>query len=142
MKALLLIAVSVAVLVVPRVGSAADVQAGRHVYQTVCTTCHGPTGKGLLPGMPDFRKADGVLTQPDSILLHRIEHGFKSPGSPIPMPPKGGDASLTTQDIKNAIAYLHHNFNVQSREPAASSGGPVAESEPSSGSGSAGLQEP
>jgi cytochrome c5 len=39
-----------------------------------------------------------------------IKNGFREPGKPMAMPPKGGKASLTDQDINNVHAYLHHTF--------------------------------
>jgi mono/diheme cytochrome c family protein len=94
---------------------AADIQAGRQVYQSTCSACHGTKGKGMLPRMPDLRQPGGVLSQPDSVLLHRIERGYKSAGSPIAMPPKGGNGSLTEQQLKDVLAYMHQTFGVPSR---------------------------
>lgn len=104
--------------------SAADISAGQRVYQNNCRMCHGADGKSNLPRVPDFRQPGGVLSQPDDVLLYRIEHGYKSVGSPVAMPPKGGHASLTEQDLKNVLAYMHHAFGVESESASSSSARP------------------
>lgn len=109
---------------------AADLAAGQRVYNETCTVCHGPSGKGAVAGTPDFRRPDGVLSQPDSVLLDRILHGYRSAGSPMSMPPKGGNPGLTEQDLENVLAYLHQTFGVQS-----GSASPDGTSQPSTGNG-------
>lgn len=83
---------------------------GRAVYEAHCSSCHGENGKGLLPGIPDLTKKGGVLSEPDAVLQQRVTHGYQSPGSPMAMPPKGGDSALTEQDIKDVVSYLKHAF--------------------------------
>lgn len=84
--------------------------AGQAIYKAHCSACHGNNGKGAFSGVPDFTKKGGVLSQSDSVLLQRIENGYQSPGAAMAMPPKGGDASLTTAQIKEVLAYLHSEF--------------------------------
>lgn len=86
------------------------VEAGKAVYEGTCIACHGPDGKGVLPGMPNFKKKNSPLSQPDSVLLDHIMNGFASPGSDIPMPPLGGSPDLTEQDIKYVVEYLREEF--------------------------------
>ncbi len=83
---------------------------GATVYKTTCVTCHGANGKGLLPGMPDFTKKDGVLSASDVVLLKRITEGYQSANSPMAMPPKGGNPSLTDEQIRLVLSYLRHEF--------------------------------
>ncbi len=85
-------------------------EAGTRVYQGTCIACHGANGKGVIPGAPNFNAPDGPLGKPDEMLLLHVRDGFQQPGSPMPMPPKGGNPSLTEQDLKNVIAYLHRAF--------------------------------
>lgn len=87
-----------------------DPARGKRVYRGTCIACHGPTGKGGIPGTPDFTKSRGVLSQGDSILTDHIKSGFRSKGSAMPMPAKGGNPRLTDQDIQNVLAYLHEEF--------------------------------
>ena len=91
-------------------GYASAGNAGQAIYAAHCSACHGNDGKGAMPGIPDFTLKGGVLSQSDTVLLQRIENGYQSPGSPMAMPPKGGDASLTDAQIKQVLAYLHSQF--------------------------------
>jgi cytochrome c5 len=43
-------------------------------------------------------------------LIERITNGFQTSGSPMAMPPKGGNASLTAQDISDVLAYIRQRF--------------------------------
>ncbi len=83
---------------------------GKEVYGQTCIACHGATGKGVLPGVPNLTHANGRLSKPDQELLNNIRNGFQSPGSPMAMPPKGGNASLTDEDLRNVIEYMHQEF--------------------------------
>lgn len=79
---------------------------GQDIYKQTCIACHGADGKGTLPGAPDFTNAKGPLRQSDEVLIKRVTEGFKSPGSPMAMPAKGGNAALTDADIVEVIRYL------------------------------------
>ena len=83
---------------------------GEAIYQAHCSMCHGENGKGGVPGTEDFTQKGGVLSLSDAVLLERITNGYQRPGSPMAMPPKGGDASLTEEQIKEVIAYLRSKF--------------------------------
>lgn len=83
---------------------------GKAIFGRTCIACHGADGAGVLPGVPDFTKPGGPLVQPDAVLIERITKGFQTPGSPLAMPPKGGDPSLTAQQIQDVLAYLRREF--------------------------------
>lgn len=87
-----------------------DPVAGGEVYNETCVECHGQDGRGAVPGAPDFTKTDGVAAKADRVLLGHILKGFKSPGSPTPMPPNGDNDALTIKDIRNVLAYLHEYY--------------------------------
>lgn len=87
-----------------------DWQAGQKIFQRTCAACHGRDGRGAVPGTPDFTKKGGVLAEPHALLTQHIKNGFRPPGAPMAMPPKGGNPDLTDQDINNVHAYLHHAF--------------------------------
>ena len=89
---------------------AASAAAGRLVYRQSCVACHGVAGNGAMPGVPDFRRSGGVLSQPDDVLFDRIKHGYRSPGAPLAMPAKGGNSALTDDDIRDVLAYLRETF--------------------------------
>jgi len=83
---------------------------GKDVYQRACVICHGANGKSSLPGVPDFTRKGGVLTKSDDVLLKHVTEGFQSPGSPMAMPPKGGNASLTEAQLRAALEYVRSEF--------------------------------
>ena len=86
-------------------------QSGQSVYQTTCVACHGPDGKGVLPGAPDFTADDNPLANKShDELLRNIMDGFQSEGSPMAMPAKGGNPALTEQDMRNALEYMMSEF--------------------------------
>ena len=89
---------------------AGDPVAGAPVYQGTCATCHGGDlqgieglGKGLAPN-------DFVATNSEEQLAAFIAIG-RPAGDPanmtgVDMPPKGGNPSLSDQDLRNVSAYL------------------------------------
>lgn len=84
---------------------------GEHIYHQTCVACHGADGKGTVPGAPDFTKEAGTLVQSYETLLKHMLNGFQSPGSPMAMPPKGGQEALTVEDLRQVLAYLHQRFH-------------------------------
>ncbi len=92
-------------------GNAGDVVRGEEIYNGTCIACHGEKGKGALDGVPDFTKADGVLSQSDDALLSHMTNGFQSDGALLEMPAFGGDPDLTEEDMANVLAYLRSTFN-------------------------------
>ncbi len=88
----------------------AKVEAGEKVFSQTCIACHGANGKGTIPGVKDFNAADGPLSKSDEELITNITYGFQSPGSPLAMPVKGGNPSLTEADIQAVLAYLRKAF--------------------------------
>jgi mono/diheme cytochrome c family protein len=97
-----------------------DASEGEQVYATNCVTCHGEKGVGGVanPGstdgtVPELNPIDPTLIDPDyktyayNLDLF-IEHGSTPEGtSPVfKMPAWGDSATLTQQQIADAIAYL------------------------------------
>ena len=89
---------------------AATARPGAEVYGETCVACHGTDGKGVLPGVPAFGGAGGPLSKSDEVLHDHILGGFQTPGSPMAMPPKGGNSSLTAADISSVLRYLREEF--------------------------------
>jgi len=83
---------------------------GEEVYNQTCVACHGSDGTGAMPGTPDFRAPDGVLSKPDAVLMDHILNGFQAPDSPMAMPAKGGNPGLSEADVRAVLAYLHREF--------------------------------
>ncbi len=88
-------------------GSAQNVFAadGKALYATTCIACHGAKAQGAIPGVPDLAK-NGSLAKSDAELTASILNGFKSKGSTLAMPPKGGNPNLTAEDAKALVVYL------------------------------------
>lgn len=87
-----------------------DPAQGKSIYDKTCISCHGKDGTGQVPGTPDFTSPDGPLSKPKTKLTSHIENGFKKPGAPLAMPPKGGNPNLTKTDIMNVEAYIRQTF--------------------------------
>jgi len=83
---------------------------GVDIYNQICIACHGSNGKGMVPGAPDFTQPNGRSTQSDDVLPKHITEGFQSSGSPMAMPLKGGNPSLTAADIQAVLGYLREHF--------------------------------
>jgi mono/diheme cytochrome c family protein len=90
--------------------SPASSMSGKQVYQQTCVACHGTEGKGAFAGVPDFTDPEGRLGKSDDELLKNVRNGFQTPGSPMAMPPRGGNSALTEGDLRNVIEYLRSEF--------------------------------
>ncbi|MCW8400468.1 c-type cytochrome [Legionella sp. PATHC038] len=77
---------------------------GKDIYQKNCVACHGVDGKGTSPAFPDFTKKGGVLSKSSSVLLQNTIKGIGG------MPPKGGNPSLSDDDLKAALDYIESTF--------------------------------
>ena len=88
------------------VATAAEVPDGKALFNTTCVACHGPDARGALPGIPDLTRPDGALSKPDVDLVANVINGFQSKGSPMAMPPKGGNPQLSEADVRALIEYL------------------------------------
>jgi len=83
---------------------------GEAIYNSSCVGCHGDDGKGTMTGVPDFRKAGGVLSQAADILFKNTRDGFQTPGNSMAMPPRGGDSDLSDEDLKSVLQYIQDRF--------------------------------
>lgn len=78
---------------------------GKALYEASCIACHGAKARGAIPGVPDLAKG-GRLSKPDAELVANILNGFQSKGSPMAMPPKGGNPNLTAADAQALVTYM------------------------------------
>jgi mono/diheme cytochrome c family protein len=90
--------------------TSADPAAGQALFMSSCVACHGPKAEGL-PGLgKNLVASDFVAGQTDQELVEFLKVG-RPPTDPLNttgvlMPPKGGRADLTDQDLHNIVAYL------------------------------------
>ena len=83
--------------------TAADVANGQRIYETSCIACHGPSGQGAIPGVPDLASR---LSKSDAELTRNILNGIKTPDSAMAMPAKGGIPNLSAEDAQAIVDYL------------------------------------
>lgn len=83
---------------------------GEATFKQICSSCHGVDGAGAFPGVPDFNSSSGPLSKSNDVLIRNITNGFQSPGSPMAMPPKGGNPNLNANDIAALLKYIRAEF--------------------------------
>jgi len=88
-----------------------DITSGKQIFQQTCIACHGADGEGAMPGVPDLTDKKGALAKSDGELLKNMMQGYQSPGSPMAMPPKGGNPALTEQDMNQVLNYMRKEFS-------------------------------
>jgi len=91
-------------------GAANTVRSGHDLYSQACVACHGATGKGSIPGVPDFTAPNGPLAKSDSVLERSILQGVRRDGAPLAMPPQGGDPDVGPMEARVLIEYLRDTF--------------------------------
>ena len=80
------------------------------IYSTTCIVCHGPNGKGVVPGVRDLTEKNSRLLQPDQVLVQNVISGIRNPDNPLQMPPRGGNLALSESDIRNVLTYMRKMF--------------------------------
>lgn len=91
-------------------GGAGDPVAGEATYQGTCSACHAPDATGITGlGLP-LANSEFVQSMTDDELVAFIAVG-RDAGDPdnttgVGMPPKGGNPSLTDEDLLNVVAWL------------------------------------
>ncbi|QID17919.1 cytochrome c [Nitrogeniibacter mangrovi] len=83
---------------------------GERVYARACLSCHGADGMGSFPGVPDLTEPTSALAGNRSDLLRRVIAGVRTPGAAMAMPPRGGDPSLSDDDLAAALDYMRTEF--------------------------------
>lgn len=91
-------------------GSVGDPVVGQTLFVTSCAACHGLAGEGL-PGLgKDMTTSEFIASKTDAELVEFIKVG-RDPSDPlnttgVAMPPKGGNPSLSDEELYNIVAYL------------------------------------
>lgn len=91
------------------VGAGDPVQ-GAQVYSSTCSACHGPNFEGIDGLGKQLVPNEFVQVNTEEELADFLAVG-RSAGDPlnetgVDMPPRGGNPSLTDQDLRNVAAYL------------------------------------
>lgn len=76
---------------------AGNADAGRKIFASICSSCHGMNGIGTLTYAPSFSRCEG-LDKDDATLLVSVRDGIGAR-----MPPWGG--YLSERQILDAIAF-------------------------------------
>jgi len=86
-------------------GSVSAVQAadGEAVYQQACLACH-MTGAANAPKTGDKEAWKERIAQGNDVLYERAINGYQ--GAKGYMPPKGGRANLSDDDVKAAVDFI------------------------------------
>jgi cytochrome c5 len=86
-------------------------QSGEQVVKTVCATCH-QAGVAGAPKIGDKAAWGPRIKQGQAALL---QSALKGKGA---MPPKGGNASLSDDDVARAVAFMANQGGASFKEPA------------------------
>ncbi|MBK9126612.1 MAG: cytochrome c [Phycisphaerales bacterium] len=96
---------------------------GRTLYMNTCATCHGVTGEGVVGSGRDLRGNVFVAGLDDAKLVDFLKVG-RQPWDPanttnVQMPPRGGNPTLSDDDLRDIAAYLR-TMQPQGVQPSAS----------------------
>jgi disulfide bond formation protein DsbB len=90
-------------------GGGGDVAAGQESYNASCASCHGQDALNPTVGK-DLIASTFVADTPDDELVAFIEagRGTDDPANTtgVAMPAKGGNPSLSAEDLQGIVAYL------------------------------------
>lgn len=89
---------------------AGDAVAGKEIFDSICSACHGPEGEGVEGLGKDFTTSDFVAGKTNAELVEFIKVG-RDPSDPlnttgVAMPPKGGNPALSDEDLYNVVAFV------------------------------------
>ena len=87
---------------------------GQQVFAQVCKTCH-ETGLAGAPKAGDKAAWQPRIAQGEQTLVQHAIQGFQ--GKSGVMPPKGGDANLTDDEVHRAVVYLADQAGATWKEP-------------------------
>ena len=88
---------------------------GEQVYAQICKTCH-EAGLAGAPKAGDKAAWQPRIAQGEKTLLQHAIAGFQ--GKSGVMPPKGGNADLTDDEVHRAVVYLANQVGAGWKEPA------------------------
>jgi disulfide bond formation protein DsbB len=87
-----------------------DVAKGKELFVTTCSVCHGQNGEGIQGLGKNMAVSEFIAGQSDAELatLIKVGRGADDPlnTTGVPMPPKGGNPSLSEDDLYDLIAFI------------------------------------
>jgi disulfide bond formation protein DsbB len=88
-------------------GNAAE---GEPLFTQTCSACHGPKGEGVEGLGKDMTASEFIAGKSDDELVEFIKVG-RAPDDPlnttgVAMLPKGGNPSLSDEDLYNIVAHI------------------------------------
>ena len=88
-----------------------DTVKGKEVFDSTCISCHGADAKGMPNlGKNLVVKSDWMKKQDDAALVAFVKIGRPATDplntTKVDMPPRGGNPSISDDDIVNVIAYV------------------------------------
>lgn len=95
----------------PQVDSNALARAkGKVIFKKTCVACHGENGEGIEGLGKDWTTSDYIASSSDDELVAFLKVG-RTADDPLNttgvlMPPKGGDPTLTEDDLYNVVAFM------------------------------------
>ena len=95
-------------------GAAAGSRSGEQVYKAVCTNCH-QSGVAGAPKLGDKAAWAPRIKEGLNELVGESIKGVRA------MPPRGGDPSLTDEEVARAVVYMANQSGARFKQPAASS---------------------
>jgi cytochrome c5 len=95
-------------------GAAAGSRTGEQVYKAVCTNCH-QTGVAGAPRLGDKAAWAPRIKEGLNEMVADAIKGVRA------MPPRGGDSSLTDEEVARAVVYMANQAGARFKQPAAPS---------------------
>ena len=87
-----------------------DVAQGGEFFASTCSACHGPDAKGLPNLGKDLTTSEYVRDNDDDTLQTLLKEGRPSGHelntTGVDMPPKGGNPSLSDEDLVKIVAFM------------------------------------
>ena len=95
----------------PQVDSNALARAkGKVIFKKTCVACHGENGEGIEGLGKDWTTSEYIASSTDDELVEFLKVGrtIEDPANTtgVLMPPKGGDPTLTEDDLYNVVAFM------------------------------------
>jgi cytochrome c5 len=91
--------------------AAPGARTGEEIVKAVCSACH-LSGVAGAPKIGDKAAWAPRIKQGQATLFQHAIHGLRA------MPPKGGDASLTNEEVERAVAFMANKAGAHIKAPA------------------------